>query len=146
MYALVADVWTNAAFRSPEDLDVVRMLVGVGCHTVPMAERVQTLDSSVLSALGNDLGGDLIVIELVEMFLDELPGRTREILDGDRDDAIRAAHTLKSSARLLGAFALADDCAGIEVDGAPTAEIQALSTATDEALRQWIAGCRHRDP
>lgn len=110
-----------------------------------MAERVQTLDPSVLSALGNDLGGDLIVIELVEMFLDELPGRIREIVDGGRDDAIRAAHTLKSSARLLGAFTLADECAGIEVDGAPTAEIEALSAATAEALRQWIAGCRHRD-
>lgn len=72
------------------------------------------VDESVLTALATDLGDDAVVRQLVSTFLDELPSR-RSALSSARDSgdmpmAQALAHTLRSSAMLLGAHELGVVC------------------------------------
>lgn len=101
------------------------------------------LDVAVLEALADDLGGFEIVGDLVDTFLEELPSRVEAIstaLDDDPTAAKRAAHTLKSSARLLGAARLADVCAEIEREGSSVASVEQLAAAVETAMRAWRSG------
>jgi PAS domain S-box-containing protein len=82
------------------------------------------VDSAVLEHLVLDFGGRDVVHDLVAMFLKELPNDAKPIIDAlkavapagsaDNQSARRAAHTLKSSARLLGAARLAELCQLVE--------------------------------
>lgn len=81
-------------------------------------------DSSVgveqqkLDQLVADLGDKAIVATVIGTFLSELPKWNRELVacieDSDYDGARRTAHTVKSSAALLGATELSETCAAIE--------------------------------
>jgi PAS domain S-box-containing protein len=98
------------------------------------------IDVAVLETLAADLGSSEIVADLIDTFLDELPGRMLAITSAVGDDptaAKRAAHTLKSSARLLGAAGLADACAEIEREGASTREMELLASDVEAAMRAW---------
>ena len=97
------------------------------------------LDVEVLDRLAEELGATDIVRSLVSTFLDELGARVASIVGGDETESRRAAHTLKSSARLLGASALADRCASIERDGTTTEGIEQLADRTESACREWLA-------
>ena len=108
------------------------------------------LDVGVLAQLATELGGDEIVTNLVQTFLGELDDRAAVILSGLSDDPVaarRGAHTLKSSARLLGAGPLADACAELERRDGTTAtgagstsssDVAALCEATRSALERWL--------
>jgi CheY-like chemotaxis protein/HPt (histidine-containing phosphotransfer) domain-containing protein len=100
------------------------------------------VDHAVLESLADELGGSSIVVELISTFLDELDPRIEAILAGSTDDvagARRAAHTLKSSARLLGAHLLADVCLAVERDGERLHDVRPLAERTRIALRAWQA-------
>lgn len=95
------------------------------------------LDTEVLDRLADELGSGEIVRDLVRTFLGELDARTSAIVSGDESVARRAAHTLKSSARMLGASQLADRCAKIEQDGM-TEGVEQLAELTAQACRRWL--------
>ncbi len=88
----------------------------------------------MLAQLAEDVGDEDFVRETVQVFLDELPGRVGAITAGARDGdpaAVRAgAHSLKSSAGMLGAVNMARICRDIEAvadpdDGVTDAAVQA---------------------
>ncbi|WP_380282451.1 response regulator [Kitasatospora purpeofusca] len=72
------------------------------------------VDPAVLERLRDDLGDAASVAELVGLFVEDAPGLISAMADPERSTAQRAAHTLKSSAKALGAGRLSDLAAGIE--------------------------------
>lgn len=92
------------------------------------------VDRGVLAGLVAELGDADVVRTLIDTFLRELPNRVAAIHQAD--DPRRAAHTLKSTAAMLGAAQLAELCFSIEQgpaasvapDGA--AELQRLVDGT----------------
>ncbi len=92
-----------------------------------MSEKVvifTVVDVAVLESLVVDFGGREVVHDLISMFLTELSNDAKPITDAlspaSRESTVeaqlsrRAAHTLKSSARLLGASHLAELCEVVE--------------------------------
>lgn len=88
-------------------------------HVPAVGGLPNTVDSAVLDELTEDLGDHAVVVDLVRTFLDELHGRRTAlagaVADGDVVAAKRAAHTLKSSALLLGALELGRACQRMEM-------------------------------
>ena len=86
--------------------------------------------------------GDDDVRTLVRLFLAEFPAALRAIASSGRDDARRLAHSQKSTARLMGAPALAEKMAALEQRlTAPGATLTAaeLAAATGEFERAAAA-------
>src|SRR6266508_4075529 len=79
------------------------------------------LDRKVLARLQADLGGGdpAIVVELIDMFLADMPQMLTEIrtaiAEGTVEQVQRAAHTLKSTSATLGAQLLAARCGMLEM-------------------------------
>ena len=88
-------------------------------HVPAVGGLPNTVDSGVLDELSEDLSDPAVVVDLVRTFLDELHGRRTAladaVADGDVLAAKRAAHTLKSSALLLGAMELGRACQRMEL-------------------------------
>ena len=115
----------------------------------------EVLDRAVLDQLADELGDGGVVEQLVTTFLDELDDRVVAIdgseggshdgSDDGSDDvaARRAAHTLQSSARLLGVSALADACLDIEHGATPRPPVADLATRARAQLEEWLYD-RHR--
>ncbi|MEM7140828.1 MAG: ATP-binding protein [Actinomycetota bacterium] len=101
-------------------------------------DTAAAVDRSVLAQLGAELGGMATVRTLVATFLRELPERCDAVERADGEAARRAAHTLKSTAAMLGAAALAERCAAIEA-GADAAELRTLADTTADELEVAIA-------
>lgn len=77
------------------------------------------LDKESLARLQQLVGGDHSdLADLIEAFLEEAPGLIQAMQEavriGDKATIRRAAHSLKSNARDMGAIELADICARIE--------------------------------
>jgi PAS domain S-box-containing protein len=104
---------------------------------------LEWLDVGVLDHLVEDFGDASVVETLVQTFLAELPVRGNDLLAalraGDEDLAVRAAHTLESTARLIGAAALADACESVErgtrVD---VAALDELLGRTHSSAAAWL--------
>ncbi len=90
--------------------------VSVDAAAEPGDTAAPTIDVRVLDELADELGDRSIVDGLVGTFLDELDARSADIIGDDPELAARQAHTLKSSARLLGAIRLSQACADAEHD------------------------------
>jgi HPt (histidine-containing phosphotransfer) domain-containing protein len=81
---------------------------------------VPTLDRDVLANLRGlpDDGGDDILNELIDLFLQDAPSRLlqmgRALLEGNAGTAARVAHSLKGSSANLGARGMACLCNEIE--------------------------------
>ena len=103
------------------------------------ASDAEILDTATLTQLGDELGSMDIVHDLLDTFLSELDDRVAAIMGDGETESRRAAHTLKSSARLLGAMQLADRCAAIELDGDTTDGIDQLAARTRAACESWPA-------
>ena len=77
----------------------------------------EKIDRSVFAALSESLGDDFVE-ELIDTFMDEVPGLFQEMQQalsaGDADKFRRAAHSLKSSARTFGAMELAEKAQELE--------------------------------
>lgn len=112
-----------------------------------------TLDLDVLARLGEDLGDDELLLELAQELLAALPDRVATVraaaadaADPDAEDVgRRAAHTLKSSARLLGLVELGEHAAHLEI-AAPhwspdaLAHLDRLAAEGAAALGAWADG------
>ena len=115
------------------------------------------VEITVLRGLVQDIGEAGVVIDTLDIYLEELPGRLESMSQALRDgqfDVLRdAAHSLKSSSRMLGAGTLSDLCRDLEAataaqsrsgtssGGDLTPMVDALHA---EALRaaQWLAEFR----
>jgi HPt (histidine-containing phosphotransfer) domain-containing protein len=69
--------------------------------------------NSAISELAAVLG-DEATREVVRLFLSEFPGSIRTLGKGSREEQVRVAHGLKSSALHMGAKLLSERMAGIE--------------------------------
>ncbi len=82
------------------------------------------LDEEIVNSmkeLGNgdeDFSDRLLIVQLMSVYLNNLPERMKELTtamqNSDAPIIERAAHTLKSSSRLIGLVSLADDCQILE--------------------------------
>ena len=101
------------------------------------------LDVAALDQLTADLGDQEVVASLIETFLLELDERVDTInhglANGHAESAQRAAHTLKSSARLLGAIRLGDSCASIEQGAMTGADVTELADEARRHMTDWLA-------
>lgn len=101
---------------------------------------VQAIDQLV-----GDLGDTSIVVTLVRTFLDELPEQRLAITEGaesgDLERVRRAAHTLKSTGRLLGAIDLSDAATELEVRaGSADGDLGRLARNLDDAAERASIG------
>lgn len=102
------------------------------------ADAATDVDVAVLDGLVEELGDRSVVEGLVRTFLTELDARRSDVAGADSDLAARQAHTLKSSARLLGATALADLCSAAEHDPAARPGIGVVAAAARTGLTAWL--------
>ena len=112
-----------------------------------------TLDTSVLAALYDSVGGDdAFVADLVETYLSDGAGQFAAIDEAVRSSEaealVRPAHTLKSSSRTLGANRLGELSRQIEMlgrSGSTTgagefaAEARTEWAEVEAALRAWLS-------
>jgi len=112
-----------------------------------------TLDTSVLAALSESVGGDdAFVADLVETYLADgaiqLAAIDEAVRSSEAEALVRPAHTLKSSSRTVGANRLGELSRQIEVlgrSGSTTgadqlaAEARAEWTDIEAALRAWLS-------
>lgn len=109
------------------------------------------LNPETLTRLAEDLGDEQSVRDLADLFLESLDGRWRDAQaawhSGDAETARRAAHTLKSSAALLGLVPLAEVFKELEtlaaegqLDVAEKLGAQAGPTLENavQALKEWL--------
>jgi HPt (histidine-containing phosphotransfer) domain-containing protein len=71
------------------------------------------VDESTLARLAEDLGDKGLVVEIVDTFLVDAMRLEEHLRAGETSEArsfVRALHTLKSSAAIVGALRLADLC------------------------------------
>ena len=76
---------------------------------MPQVPPPNSAIAELVSALGEDSAR-----ELAEMFLTSFEAVLRNLNAGDREERKRAAHSLKSSARIVGASALSNRMAELE--------------------------------
>jgi CheY-like chemotaxis protein len=87
-------------------------------------DLLTVIDQEVLRRLQDELGGGdpAIVLELIDMFLSDLPNQQIAMQQAyDRHDAIalrRSSHTAKSSAAIIGALNVVAACQALETDAA----------------------------
>lgn len=108
------------------------------------APQVAPLDISILAQY---VGDDLVLqVELLKQFADSSPEIIQVIQEGvalhAADKVTFSAHKLKSSARAMGATALADCCLALEVAGKDEhwSEIQRLAQCLPDMMRE-IQSC-----
>jgi HPt (histidine-containing phosphotransfer) domain-containing protein len=113
-----------------------------------------TLDTSVLAALTESVGGDqAFVADLVETYLSDgavqLAAVDEAVRSSDAEALVRPAHTLKSSSRTVGANRLGELSRQIEMlgrEGSTTGASELAAEARTEwtdivtALRAWLSG------
>lgn len=106
------------------------------------AGQQSPIDETVLAVLADELGDSEIVAQLVTTFLSELATRVAAMIAateiGDEVGARRAAHTLKSSARLLGGARLADACESVEHGTGEVTVVVTAAESTGAHLRGWL--------
>lgn len=101
------------------------------------------VDLGVLAVLVDELGDRAIVASVVEAFLGEIDLRVDGIIDAvaatDADTAHHWAHTLSSSARMVGATRLAEMGRAVERGEATPEAFRALAEQVRDALTAWGA-------
>lgn len=142
------DAGMNAFLPKPVGLEQLRgalaSLVGpdsassTSPATADPPAEVDIVDERTLSTLADELGDLAIVTSLVNTFLGELDQRRHDIIAADADTAARQAHSLKSSARMLGAFPLADACEALEARRVDAGEVIRHADAAETAFRGWL--------
>ena len=100
------------------------------------------VDEQVLNNLLDDLGDPSRVSYLVQLFLTELHGRRQALStaadQGDVAAAKGVAHTLKSSALLLGAGGLGQACDALSTNESPSL----LRALVDDVMQQATGAAR----
>ena len=107
----------------------------------PPAKAAVSYDQRQIDVLVEDLGDVDVVCSILDAFLDMVPQyRTAAedgLIDGDHRTVRRSAHTLKPTAAMLGALALADACATLEQSALDhTVDLQPLVAEFDRRCRE----------
>ena len=100
------------------------------------------LDPKALHSLQEVMGGSRDdLVELIGDFLGEAPGHLAVLGDPavGAEALRRAAHTLKSNLRDLGAHALSDQCGRLEKELATGADVAAVALLAAAILSDWPA-------
>jgi CheY-like chemotaxis protein len=107
------------------------------------------VDRDVLASLVEDLGTESVVIDLVHLYLNELPSRRYVLANAaDRADLAAAksmADTLQSTSLLLGATGVAHACQRLSDAEQPVdvdhlvADIVRATTSAHRSLQQWLS-------
>jgi two-component system, sensor histidine kinase and response regulator len=96
------------------------------------------LDAATLADLRDE--SEELLLELIDLFAVEAPKQllvlATSVATGDRGQAERAAHTLKSSAATLGAFAMRDRALAAE-NAARTGDLEAVAGMLDALRGAW---------
>ncbi len=140
----------------PATLDDIKRVLSKGPLDLSALERVNPqenedqiadvadvpFDPSVIVRLVEEFGERSIVDDLIDTFLRGLPTRRDSLIHafqvGDFARAKQLAHTLRSSAGLLGATSLRSACASIEAGEAINeVELEMLFAKTESAIRAW---------
>jgi HPt (histidine-containing phosphotransfer) domain-containing protein len=113
-----------------------------------MTTRAPALDPQALEAIRSLDEDGTLVIELIDLFRSETPGRVRAVHDawqrGDTGAMLREAHALKSSTAQMGALRMSELCRQIERHGRDgqiaeagpdVAELVGAADEADAALR-----------
>lgn len=104
--------------------------------------RIPDESAEALDAL-RQFGGDELLRTLLETFLSfteaQLAVADLAAADGDGAGIARVAHGLKSSARQMGAVALADACARTEEAGVGNADVPAAVAGVTAMRREFAA-------
>jgi HPt (histidine-containing phosphotransfer) domain-containing protein len=117
------------------------------------SDDTTTLDTSVLAALYDSVGGDdAFIADLVETYLSDgavqLAAIDEAVRSSEAEALVRPAHTLKSSSRTLGANRLGELSRQIEmlgrsgsttVAGELAAEARTEWADVEAALRAWLS-------
>lgn len=112
------------------------------------------IDTAVLDELRlfQEEGGPDILGELIDIFLDDTPGRLQDMQQavngGDAESSESAAHALKSSCAQLGALHLSELCRQVEMAGKArdlTGMVDVARAAGDEYARVRDALTRLKD-
>ncbi len=85
----------------------------IGTNPVPTSEE-PAVDLKTVEDLRTSMGDDAVVRELAGLFLEDAPRQITLLEDADAAVARRGAHTLKSSARVIGALHLSELAARAE--------------------------------
>jgi CheY-like chemotaxis protein/HPt (histidine-containing phosphotransfer) domain-containing protein len=136
---------------------IAEVLATAQAGTPAQAGGRPAVDLAVLQGLVEDIGEATVVIDTLDIYLEELPGRLDAMtgaLTDERFDVLRdEAHSLKSSSRMLGAGTLSDLCRDVEAVTAAQARAGGSSGGDltpmvdalhSEAFRaaQWLAEFR----
>lgn len=97
------------------------------------------VDLGALDVLADELADPAVVASLVTTFLDVLDQRRADIAGDDPEAAAREAHSLKSSARMLGAAELADACQALESGEGSAATVLDHADRVEVVYRAWLA-------
>lgn len=100
------------------------------------ASRARPVDLAHLSS--QTLGDRALEQEVLKLFIHQALATRDQIVAADRTERLRLAHTLKGSARGIGAFAIADCVAEIEKRPDEKHLLRRLSSLIDE-VRDFIA-------
>lgn len=97
-----------------------------------------SVDASVLTTLREVLDDDVLLLEIIETFLDQTPDQLAALTlaagAGENDTVATTAHVVKGSALTLGAVRLGQICA--ELERAPSEELAAAAVQEyDEVAR-----------
>lgn len=137
----------DAFLPKPVGLDALSAALGRALRVQPASPATEStatdetaIDVAVLEQLAEELGDRAIVAGLVRTFLGELDARESGISGDDAALAARQAHTLKSSAKLLGAMHLAQVCAATENDALARHEIVSAAATARIGLTAWLDG------
>jgi signal transduction histidine kinase/CheY-like chemotaxis protein/HPt (histidine-containing phosphotransfer) domain-containing protein len=116
----------------PVTLDRLREALARCAPSGGRAEPV--IDRVVLEQLREDLGGDAPLHDVVTTFLEKTPAALAALRDaarrGDAETIRRTAHMLKGTSGILGARALAEQCADLERLGLGGLVVDAVSRVT----------------
>jgi HPt (histidine-containing phosphotransfer) domain-containing protein len=132
------------------DVDVHKPTrAGGGAMSDPAGGPLNGERLAMLQAAG---GGEGLVAELVDLFVDDVPARLESIREamaaGDPEALLQTAHSLKGSAATLGADRMAEICRQMEVSGRagemPQGEglfesLEAEFEQVKRALADWVA-------
>ena len=107
-----------------------------------MTDMLEQIDAAVLDQLERDLGDRETVHELVQLFVEGLARVGSDLWNEDVDVRHLAAHTMSSSAALLGATGLAKLCVQVgatnELSVDTRRALERSVMVTDEVYSAWL--------
>jgi signal transduction histidine kinase/DNA-binding response OmpR family regulator len=145
----IVERWLPAAATPPSEAPAGES----GANGEVRPGSTSAVDRSVLAELARDMGDQGLVLDTVQVFVDELPGRTSALLSalsaGSAPEVRAGAHSLKSTAAMLGAGRLSRVCGDVEnsarsgvVDSARISDLVAEAARAGDEFKAYLSAAR----